>query len=317
MLDIPDDSTLADIESHAADIARGAGAILSGYFGKSLTVEYKDEQERDPVSTADKESQRYLVQAIADRFPHHSVVAEEDQEVEDAPAQDFVWVLDPLDGTKNFLGGLPVYACSVGVMYRGVPVAGATFVPWPCDGGGTVLHARKSGGAFMDQKPISVSEADEPRSNSLVTLPASFGSRYGFGKPMRGKVGEVRVTGSIAYELAMTAKGVVQYSVTTGPSLWDVAAGAMLVMEAGGLAMRGYKRRGLKSLLTSTRWEAVESLVPSWQSNRPTLKELHRWSAPMVFGSPGIVRYVTANMKTRRLLRYRLRRRSGPPPRRG
>ena len=298
---------LAKIEAHAVYIAREAGAILTGYFGKPLDVEYKDEKEGDPVTNADRESQEYLRRAIADEFPDQGILGEEDQQEEDSPAQDFVWVLDPLDGTKNFLAGLPVYACSVGVIHRGVPIAGAVFVPWPCDGDGVVLHARKGGGAFMEQEPISVLSFDEPRGNSLAAFPGSFGAIYGFRKAMRAKVGEIRVTGSIAYELAMTANGVLQYTVTTAPHLWDVAAGAILVTEAGGLLMRGQRVSGLKALLTATRWEPMESLVPSWQGGT-TMNQLRRRLAPMVFGNSGVVRYVTSNMRTRTLLKHRLAR---------
>ena len=151
-----DDALLAKIEAHATDMARGAGAILNSYFGKSLNVQYKDENKRDPVTNADVEAQEFLIQAIADRFPDHSILGEEDQVQDDSPARDFVWVLDPLDGTKNFMAGLPVYASSIGVMHLGVPIAGAVFVPWPRDGGGVVLHARRGGGSFMEQEPITV-----------------------------------------------------------------------------------------------------------------------------------------------------------------
>ena len=133
-----DEALLADIETYAADIVRGAGAILNSHFGRSLDVEYKDEKKRDPVTNADMESQEFLTQAITHRFPDHGILAEEDQKQEDSPAKDFVWVLDPLDGTKNFMAGLPVYACSIGVVHRSVPIVGAVFVPWPCDGGGAV-----------------------------------------------------------------------------------------------------------------------------------------------------------------------------------
>ena len=306
MPESPDDALLADIEAHAADIARGAGAILNGYFGKALDVEYKDKGKTDPVTSADRETQDYLAKAIAGRFPDHGILGEEDREQEDSPAQDFVWVLDPLDGTKNFVGGLPVYACSVGVIHRGVPVAGAVFVPWPNRSTGAVFHARRGGGARMDQEPISVFKADEPTSNSLLALPGGFRSGFRFGKQMRGKVGDVRATGSIAYEMAMTARGTLQYSITTSPRLWDVAAGVTLVTEAGGLVMRGLRDDGLKSLLASTRWEIVESFVPSWESGRTTMEELRRWSAPLVLGSPGVVRYVTSNTRRRLLLNYRL-----------
>ena len=186
---------------------------------------------------------------------------------------------------------------------------GAVFVPWPLDGGGVVLHAREGGGAFAGEERMSVFEANEPKGNTLITLPGSFGAIYRFRSPMRGKVGELRMTGSIAYELAMTARGVLQYSITTGPHLWDVAGGVVLVREAGGLVMRGHRPSGLKALLpASTRWEPGRSLVPSWESGKTTMRELRQWSAPLAVGSPGIVRYVTSNMRSRPMLRYRLRR---------
>ena len=250
----PDEGLLAKVEGQAIDMAREAGAILSRYFGKPLDVEYKDKHEQDPVTAADKDSQEYLEQAISEAFPDHGVLGEEDREREreDTPLPDFLWVLDPLDGTKNFLSGLPIYACSVGVLYHGNPVVGAVFLPWPGDGAGAVLHARRGGGAFMDREPISVSPLEEPKANSLVTVPGSFGANFRFRKPMRGRIGEMRVTGSIAYELAMTARGVLQYSVTTGPHLWDVAAGIVLVLEAGGIAMWRKRGGGVKSLFGSS-----------------------------------------------------------------
>jgi myo-inositol-1(or 4)-monophosphatase len=303
-----DDSLLAAIEDHAIEITRQAGAIVGSYFGGPLDVEYKDKKKQDPVTIADRVSQEYLGKAIAKQFPDHGVLGEEDPEMDDSPAPYFLWVLDPLDGTKNFMSGLPVYACSVGVLYRGSPVVGAVFVPWPCDGGGVVLHARRGGGAFMEAEGISVLESDEPKGNLLTTLPAFFGGAYRFRKPMRGHVGEVRVTGSIAYELAMTARGVLQYSVTTAPRVWDVAGGAMLVKEAGGLVLVGRQPRGVRAVLPTTAWEPLESFVPMWQPGVTTMKELRRWSAPVVVGSPGVARYVTSNMRTKLPLRHRLAR---------
>ena len=229
----PDDTLLEEIEVLATNLAREAGAMLAAYFGRPLEVEYKDDKERDPVTAVDKESQEFIARGVAERFPDHGLLGEEGEEDSD-PAPEFVWVVDPLDGTRNFICGLPVYACSIGVMHRGVPVAGAIFTPWPDqEDGGVVLHARRGGGAYLEGDAISVFQADEPKRNWLAALPGSFGAMYRFGKPMRGKVGEVRVAGSIAYELAMTARGVLQYSVTTGPRLWDVVAGAVLVTGGG------------------------------------------------------------------------------------
>ena len=315
---LEDDSLLEEIETHAVNMARDAGAILSKYFqtignGResraSLGVEYKDEKQSDPVTNADKDAQEFLKKSIEERFPEHGVLGEEDDDKDDAsPARDFMWVLDPLDGTRNFLHGLPIYASSIGVMYQGVPIVGAVFIPWPNPNGGVVLHARKGGGAFADDEPIAVSDSDEPKGNTLVTLPGSFGWLYRFDKPMRDKVGELRVTGSIAYEFAMTARGVLQYAVTTGPHLWDVAGGVIIVTEAGGLVMSGQRSStGLDAILnTRRRWEPMTSLVPSWQSGKTTMKELRNWRATFVLGNPSVVRYVTSNMRAKWLLKFRL-----------
>jgi myo-inositol-1(or 4)-monophosphatase len=302
-----DDALLAQIEAHAVEMARNAGAILLKHFGRSLSVEYKDKRQRDPVTNADKESQEYLKQAISQCFPGHSVLGEEDKE-DDSPAPDFTWVLDPLDGTRNYMSGLPVFACSIGVMHRGAPIVGAVFVPWPRDGGGVVLHARRGGGAFIGQERLAVFQAEEPKGSAIVGVPGYFQRTYHFKKPMRGKVGEVRVTGSTAYELAMTARGTLQYAISSAPHLWDVAAGVVLVAEAGGLVMRGIRPQGLRSLWAAVRWEPMESLVPAWQGGVTTMKELRGWTVPLVLGSPGIVRYLTANMRAIPPLEFRIRR---------
>ena len=305
-----DEALLVDIERYATDIVRQAGGILAGYFGGTLKIEYKDKKERDPVTNADTEVQKFLAERITERFPQHGLLAEEDQgEREGTLAPDILWVVDPLDGTKNFLNGLPVYASSIGVMHRGVAVVGAVFIPWPAASGGAVLHARKGGGAFMEDQPISVLDSNEPRGNALVTLPGSFGFSHRFAKPMRGKIGEVRLTGSMAYEIALTAMGVLQYSVVTFPKLWDVAGGAALVVEAGGLIMRERRRTaGLSGMLGDRGWEPAACLVPSWNTKPPTELGLRRWSQPLALGGPNAVRYVTANLRRRSSLRRRLTR---------
>ena len=128
-------------------------------------------------------------------------------------------MLDPLDGTKNFLHGLPVYASSVGVLYRGEPVIGAVYTPWPNASGGVVHHARRGGGAYTDGVPIAVAPLEAPHSGQLATIPGSFDWLYQFSKSVRGSTGDPRVTGSIAYELILVARGVTQYMFTSNPHL--------------------------------------------------------------------------------------------------
>ena len=306
----PDELLLTEIEAHATKVVREAGAILARYFGTALDIDYKGRDRREPVSIADRESEQFIREAVASRFPDHAFLGEE-TESEDEAAQEFVWAVDPLDGTRNFVNGLPVYACSVGVMYQGTPIVGAVYVTWPREGGGATFHAHRGGGAFMDDSPITLPGSDEPTGDALAALPGSFGARYGFRDPMRGKMGEIRVTGSIAYELATTARGVFQYLFTATPRIWDVAGGVVLVAEAGGLALVGQRQKGIGSFLKAPRWEPLESFVPSWQTGVTTMMELRRWSEPVVAGSPGIARCVASNMRTRLLLRRRIARIAG------
>jgi len=289
---LQDESLVMEIEAKAVEMAGQAGRVLMEQFGKSVEVEYKDKEHQDPVTSADKESQAYLVQAISQQFPDHGIVGEEDSEGAETPASDFLWVLDPLDGTTNFIGGLPIYAVSIGVLHRGMPLAAALFIPWPGEKGGTVLHARSGGGAFLDGEPLSTPQSNGPEANRLTGLPASFGSRFRPRKGLRRRVGSVRVTGSIAYELALTACGTFQYVIIGGPKIWDVAAGVLIVTEAGGRVL-GWDR-------TSRRWEPVTRLGPSWESGPPSLNEIRNWTSPLIAGSSQVAPFVAANLQGRR-----------------
>ena len=300
---LPDDGLAEEIEAAAVELAKGAGEILSSRFGQRIAVEYKDKDQRDPVTEVDKACQEYLVREIGRLFPEHSILGEEgggDESGEsETPCNDIVWVLDPLDGTTNFLNGLPVFASSIGVLYRGRPLVGAMFVPWPVAGGGFVLHCRRGAGCFAGEERTAVYESEEIVNNRLVGLPGFFGQSTRFGKGLKGRTGEVRTTGSIAYELAMTACGVLQYAVIGAPRMWDMAAGALAVMEAGGTVMT--RLHGQK------RWQPMDSLVPSWDARPPTLKELRQWVAPMVAGNKHVAPLVAQNLRRRFSLKAKLR----------
>ena len=303
-----DQSQLAEFEARAGEMARDAGQILRGYFGPRLKADYKDKERLDPVTAADRECQEHLAKAVSEHYPDHGFLGEEDEEQGDSKAPDFVWVVDPLDGTKNFLNGLPVFACSIGLLYRGAPVVGALYLPWPAQDGGVVMHARRGGGAFVDGEPVALDGLKEPEAGRLAALPGSIGASFRLGSRMRSKAGELRVTGSIAYELAMVAKGVLQYCITTSPRIWDVAAGAVIVTEAGGTVLIGNRRKRRAFAGSRMVWEPLESFALGWQSGTTTIKELRGWSAPLVLGSPSVAAYVAESIVGRSRLRHRLAR---------
>ncbi|MDA0263328.1 MAG: inositol monophosphatase [Chloroflexi bacterium] len=301
-----DEQLAQEIEQHAVEIARGAGRILAENFGREISIEFKDEHERDPVTAVDKETQEYLSAEITKRFPSHGILGEEGSKEEkesEELAKDFLWILDPLDGTTNYMNGLPAFASSIGVMYRGWLVASAVYVPWPDPApnpdsgsdqktvGGFVLHCRKGGGCFADGRPVSVYQSDEPVPSRLIGVPGYFGVGQGFTGKLAGKAGEVRTTGSIAYELAMTARGVLQYAMFGAPRLWDMAGGALAVEEAGGVVMTRFRRE--------KRWHPMGCLVPTWEEKTPTMKELRAWMAPLVAGNRKVAPMIADNVKRR------------------
>ncbi|MDP6064332.1 MAG: inositol monophosphatase family protein [SAR202 cluster bacterium] len=304
-------SLLEEVEGLAAEIARGGGVILAKYFGAKIEAEYKDKARTDPVTIADRECQQYLVDAISNRFPLHGIVGEEDDEDKEsanAVAPDTVWILDPLDGTKNFVNGLPVFACSVGVIHRGMPVAGAIYLPWPAKPEGSVLHARSGSGTFQDGQKLEIPPADTPIGSRLMGLPGSFGASFRFKSTMQKGPGELRVSGSIAFEMAMAARGTLQYAMFGSPRLWDVAAGVALVIEAGGAVMLGSRSAGGTPLQRpSLSWTPARPLV-NWTSGKTTIGELRRWSPPLLAGSPGIVLHMTDNLMLASSLRRRVSR---------
>ena len=229
---------------------------------------------------------------IKTTFPTHTILGEETtsdtEQSLDKPASDFVWVLDPLDGTTNFMNGIPIYASSIGVLYQGVPIVGAIYIPWPGKEFGLVIHSKKGSGCYANSERVYVADNERPIGNRLIGLPGSFSQSNRFKPALKGPTGEPRVTGSIAYELAMTAMGVFQYSIFGAPRMWDMLGGTIAVREAGGTVMT--RPNGSKD------WELIESLYPLWNNNPPTIRQLRNWVAPIVAGNSSLAPLISQNI---------------------
>ncbi len=285
----------AELAAAAAALAREAGKILLGLFGKRVKVDYKNKAKTDPVSEADTASQNFLTKAINEKFPSHGVLGEEKPKDKDEARRegerevpDYLWVLDPLDGTKNFLNGLPIWGCSVGVLLRGRAVAGAIFTPEPGPEGGTIYRASVGGGAFRDDHPIQVAEDDKPTGKRIVSLPGSHWTQFRPTGPLKTSLGEVRAPGSMAYELALVARGGLHYALFGAPSIWDVAAGVLIVREAGGAPL--IRRDG------TDRWETLESFFPA--ENLPkNIDAARKWRRSLLVGNPGLCKFISANIR--------------------
>jgi myo-inositol-1(or 4)-monophosphatase len=291
---IPEEQILKELEAASIRMARGAGAVLQGFYSGRTHVEYKGEESTDPVTEADLKVEEYLRGEISREFPDHGIVGEESTDAGTDNA-DFMWALDPLDGTANFAAGIPLYAVSIGLLYKGMPIAGSLFLPNTFAGDG-VYHARVGGGAFVDGEPLKVVSNSLPHPSALAGIPASYGRVFSrrrvrtAGESNRS-LGEVRIMGSIACEMVLAASGVFQYSFFTGAHIWDVAAGVGLIREAGGEVLEWKKGR----------WLPFHDFMGTPRKPDEGLSQtFRRWGEPLLVGAPDIVAYVASRIKVRR-----------------
>lgn len=296
---IPDGPALRELEDAAVRMARGAGDVLQRYQPGATRTDYKGKDGKDPVTEADLRVEEYLREEISREFPDHGIVAEESADGIGPDNAEFLWAVDPLDGTKNFVAGLPFYAVSIGLMYRGIPVVGSLFLP-PTYAGEGVYHARAGGGAFAEGTPLMVNAKDTPEPSGLASLPGGFGRAFSVRNEGGGGPGEPRTMGSIACEMVLVARGVFRVAVFTGSHIWDVAAGVVLIREAGGEVME-WRSGGWKPL--------QEFVVAQRKLGESNAQALRRWGTPLLTGSPGMVEQMAPAIKPRGMpLRHALRR---------
>jgi myo-inositol-1(or 4)-monophosphatase len=234
LTDLPDDRTLAQIERTAVEVARLAGAEIVTALGGMLAIKYKSDVAvkegeelayRDPVSEVDHRVEVLLRARISERFPDHDIIGEEiSDRPGDRPYAEFVWAVDPIDGTANFINGFPLFAASIGVLYRGRPVVGAIWCATSHALRAGVYHGHMGGALHFDEVPTDLKV--NPGVQRRLAGDPGGGKNYGF-------LWDTRKTGSAAIECAFVAAGLLRVTRFERPNLWDVAGGLALVRAAG------------------------------------------------------------------------------------
>ncbi len=238
----------------AIEIAREAGALLLPFFDRRVRVEYKGEV--DLVTEADRASERLIVERLRARFPEHAIVAEEGGgRATDSP---YRWYVDPLDGTTNFAHGFPMFCVSIGLEHAREIVAGVVFDPMRNE----LFAAEKGAGALLNNRPIRVSEN---AALSQCLLATGFPSHHRHKNPnihfyhqLNLRSHGVRRAGSAALDLCYVASGRLDAFWEINLNPWDVAAGMLMVTEAGG---RVSEMRGGAYWVTSESVLASNALV--------------------------------------------------------
>jgi myo-inositol-1(or 4)-monophosphatase len=221
---------LASYLETAIDIARESGALLATYFEKRVAFELKGDF--DLVTEADRASERLVVERLRSHFPSHSIVAEEGGGHEGKSG--YRWYVDPLDGTTNFAHGYPIYNVTMGLELDGEMQVGVVFDPSRQE----MFSAERGAGAYLNNRRIRVSSAKSLESSLVST---GFPSRkrhlnvnIHFYHQMAMATHGVRRGGSAAIDLAYVACGRLEAFWEFGLNPWDMAAGTLLVTEAGG-----------------------------------------------------------------------------------
>jgi len=227
------DKILDQLIIDAGEITKGAGQLINKLAHNQRQISFKSA--RNMVTEVDQASEEYIVTKIRTRYPEHAILAEESGSSELGESE-FRWVIDPLDGTTNFVHGLPIYSVSVGVEYQGELVAAAIYDPNRDE----LFVAGKKRGALLNGDIINVSSTEKLDRSLLATGFSYFNDDY-FKLNMElwasiyGKTQGLRRAGSAAIDLAWLACGRLDGLWEFSLKPWDIAAGALLVTEAGGL----------------------------------------------------------------------------------
>lgn len=223
-----------DSRASLAERAAHAGAeVAYNLFRVGVDVETKDGK-TDYVTQADRDAQRRVIEVIREEFPADAIVGEEEEELKEVPESGDAWVIDPIDGTNNFVRELSIWATSVAAVRDGETVAAANVLPAMGD-----VYTAGPDGTFRNGKPVEVSDRGDPEIMSVVpTVWWDFDHRDDYARATRAIVerfGDLRRFGCAQAVLAMIAAGSLDGTITNvRVNPWDSVAGVYMVRQAGG-----------------------------------------------------------------------------------
>jgi myo-inositol-1(or 4)-monophosphatase len=256
----------AAFEATALRLAQAAGMQIAAAVNGELTVQFKETRPEwaansNPVSQVDQSVERFIRDELSRAQPGDAIIGEE-QPISGPPDAATSWVIDPVDGTVNFINGAPLYACSIGVLHEGWPVAGAIWCASTHAVGPGVYHAHAGGPLCFNGRPL-----ERRKPGNWRGLAADHGrtSRYAHW--------DHRVLGTAAVEFAWVACGVLRLAHMPRPGLWDAAAGLVLLHAAGCSALTWEHGR----------WEPLLRFKPP--SGKRAENRLAAWQQPVLIGA--------------------------------
>ncbi len=211
----------------ATKAAIKAGDIILSYFKSDYEI--KEKGYHNPVTTADKAADNFLKNTLMKNRPEYGWLSEETADSFERLKKSKVWIVDPLDGTKEFIAGVANFVVSIGLVQDGYPIVGVLYNPISKE----LFSASKNEGAFLNGTNIKCSSKDDLNDMSLLISRSE--SRRGLWSPYIKKFHKLITVGSVAYKLGLTAASKADIFASLRPkNEWDICAGNCIINEAGG-----------------------------------------------------------------------------------
>ncbi len=220
----------------AIKAARTAGALINRASMDVDLLRISSKAPNDFVTEVDQAAERAIIEVLLTAYPGHGILAEESGREHGAKDSDYLWIIDPLDGTTNFIHGFPVYAVSIALAFKGQVQQAVVYDPSRND----LFYASRGRGAFLNDKRLRVSKRIR-MSESLIGTGFPFRKGDNFKRYVRmfeavmQNCAGLRRPGAAALDLCYVAAGYYDGFFETGLSPWDIAAGSLMITEAGGL----------------------------------------------------------------------------------
>ncbi len=211
----------------AKEAAIEAGSVILRYY--KADYEIQDKSYCNPVTTADHEANSCIKDILTKARPDYGWLSEETVDSPERLKKDSVWVVDPLDGTKEFIEGIPHFVVSIALVENNKPVIGVLYNPVTDE----IFSATANEGAYLNSEPIHCSTKGDV--GEMIILNSRTETRRGLWEPFKGTFRELKAVGSVAYKLGLVAAGKADIFASLRPkNEWDICAGYRIIQEAGG-----------------------------------------------------------------------------------
>jgi len=283
-------SLMNNLKNALIEAANSAGDFVINNFEGNFDVFNKGNIDgEDLVTSIDKKSQKIVFDIMMKHFPEHVLLGEEESSYNSKKAKDWLWIVDPIDGTTNYVNKLPIFAISIAILYKGRPVASSITIPSNKNKKTTMFAIKDQGTWINDQQIIINKDLHKPKKGILSGNPKWIRKKFILDNKLNENLGEIRNLGSTCYELFLVANNQMQYAISGYAHSWDFAAGILLIIEAGGSVMIYSDKKN--KFINFDGWS------DGYSNDEGTYKSIQNWKGLILSGNKNIVNYISKNIK--------------------